>query len=92
MKIHVDGMTNRCPSDDPRVGNVYAVKGGSGMRDKAMMILIARTEDSSALMLVIAKDGKPKGVTQYSLSYLEERCPIAFVDGLEDLELTMRSL
>jgi hypothetical protein len=92
MKINVDGLTNCCPGDEPRVGNVYAVKGGNGMKEGAMMVLIAITDNSAGLMLVITKAGKPKGITQYGIGYLEERCPIAFVDGLDDLELTMRSI
>jgi len=86
--------------DEPRVGNVYPVRGARGLRDGKMMILLAITESNprnccssaTALMLVITKEGKPSGVTQYGLHYIQELSPIAFVDGLDDLSLIMRSL
>jgi hypothetical protein len=86
MKIHVNS-----PGDTPRVGNVYPAHGEWA---DEMMVLIAITggKVNIALMLVIAEDGRPTRVTQFPLGYMEGWRPIAFVDGLEDLELTMRSL
>jgi hypothetical protein len=62
-----------------------------------MMVLLHITEaekyeSEKALLLVITKEGVPCGVTQYSLSYLEDKCPIAFVEGIANIDLTMVSL
>jgi hypothetical protein len=61
------------------------------------MVLIAITEareyyGQSALMLVIDKHGAPQGVTHYTLQYITDQTPIAFCDGVEDAEWTIRSL
>lgn len=85
------------PLDPVRVGNVYPVRGGRGLREKNMQILIAMSEPKqyegvSCMFLVVSKEGKPVGVNRYALHYVEELTPIAFVDGLEDMTLTMRSL
>ena len=85
------------PLDPVRVGNVYPVKGGRGLRDKNMQILIAMSEPTqyggiSCFFLVVSKDGKPVGVNRYALHYVEDLTPIAFVDGLEEMTLIMRSL
>lgn len=90
------------PSGCARVGNVYPVKGGRGLRHGHMMVLIAVTKANdcqcrdhraeTGLMLTIDKDGNPVGVTQYGMHYLDEQSPIAFVEGLDNIELTMRSL
>jgi hypothetical protein len=86
------------PYEPARVGNVYPVRGGRGLRDGNMMILIATTnpkdtwQGSSGLMLIINKQGEPTGVSSYGMGRVEELQPIAFVDGIEDLVLTMRSL
>lgn len=42
MRVHIE-TANTLPSEPPRVGNVYAVKGGRGLREKHMNILIAIT-------------------------------------------------
>jgi hypothetical protein len=96
MKIDIQ-INEFSPSDPVRVGNVYPIKGGRGIREKHMQILIAMSEAREyhgihCLMLVVTKEGKPIGVNDYALHYVEELQPIAFVDGLEDMTLVMRSL
>lgn len=85
------------PFDSPRVGNVYPIKGGRGLKYGHLQILMAITEPreyhgQAALMLVVTKEGKPVGVNSYGLSYIEELCPIAFCEGLDELTLVIRSL
>jgi len=89
MKINVAELPT---FSQPVVGNVYAISGGYGRRAGHSMILLAVTAQQSALMLVIDKDGNPVGVTSYGIHAIEERAPIAFVRGLEDLNLTMEPL
>ena len=97
MKIDIQ-TTELGPYDAPRVGNVYPIKGGRGLQRGHLQVLIAITKDdypyreAMALMLVITKNGEPKGVNSYAMHYIEELCPIAFVEGLEELTLIMRSL
>lgn len=74
------------------VGNVYAISGGHGRKAGHSMVLLAITQQQSCLMLVIDKDGNPVGVTSYGLHAIEERAPIAFVPGLDDLAFDMQPI
>ena len=76
----------------PVVGNVYPISGGYGRKAGHAMVLIAITEKQSALLLVIDKEGNPVGVTSYGLHAIEERAPVAFVDGLSEMTFDMRPL
>lgn len=97
MRINVE-VGEYGPCEPARVGNVYPIKGGRGLRYGHMQVLIAITEPReqwqgpAGLMLVITKEGKPVGVNSYGMHYIEDLQPIAFVEGLEDMALTMRSL
>lgn len=89
MKINVTDLPT---FSQPVVGNVYSINGGYGRKAGHAMVLLAITEKQSALMLVIDKDGNPVGVTSYGLHYVEERAPIAFVRGLDEMTFQMESL
>ncbi len=96
MKIDIQ-TTEIGHNAETKVGNVYAVKGGRGLRYGHMQVLIAITPNreyygQSGLMLVINKQGEPVGVNSYGMHYIEELCPIAFVEGIDELTLRMRSL
>lgn len=84
--------------DEVRVGNVYPVGGGYGRRAGHLMVLFAIAEPAnqyngpSALLVVIDKHGKPRGVTSYGLSAIEDRSPIAFCEGIDGLSFEIRSL
>ena len=96
MKIDIQ-TTEFGPYDAPRVGNVYPVKGGRGMKNGHLQVLIAITKPHeyrgiNGLLLVITKEGEPVGVNSYGMHYIEELCPVAFVEGLDELTLVMRSI
>lgn len=99
MKIEIDSSI-AVPCSPTRVGNVYPVRGGKGSRYGHMHVVIAITDadddrdfrGTMVLMLVVSKNGKPVGVNSYGLHYVDDLQPIAFVDGIEDLTLLMRSL
>lgn len=97
MKIDVQ-VGDFGPYDPARIGNVYPIRGGRGLRDGHMQVLLAVTTPKeswhgpAALMLVIDKAGNPVGVNSYGLHAVENWQPIAFVDGLDQMNLTMRSL
>ena len=77
----------------PEIGNVYSINGGYGRKAGHAMVLIALTKKKqSCLFMVIDKDGDPVGVTSYGLHAIEERSPIAFVPGIDDLVFTMEAL
>lgn len=89
MKINVADLPT---FSQPVIGNVYGCSGGYGRKAGHAMVLIAVTERQSALMLVIDKDGNPVGVTSYGLHAIEERAPIAFVRGLDEMVFQMEPL
>ena len=100
MKITITAGAT-LPSEEARIGNVYAVRGGRGSRLKHMMILFAITpppdskydcRGQSGLMLCVDKEGNAVGVTQYAMHYIDDLSPIAFVDGFEEINLIMRSI
>lgn len=96
MKINIE-VGNFGPYDPARVGNVYPIKGGRGLRDGHMQVLIAITKPheyrgTAGLMIVVNKEGEPVGVNSYGMHYIEDLQPIAFVEGLDEMMLTMRSL
>ena len=97
MKINIEVGT----VEDPmcaRVGNVYPVRGGRGARDGHMQVIVAITEPVSciygpmAVVLIVNKDGDIVGANSLSVSSMNDKQPIAFVDGIEDIVLAMRSL
>ena len=89
MKINVSELPT---FSQPVVGNVYGCNGGYGRKAGHAMVLLAVTQSGNALMLVIDKDGQPIGVTSYGVHAIEERAPIAFVRGLDEINLTMEPL
>lgn len=96
MQVHIE-VDNLCSEEPVRAGNVYPVRGGRGASLGYMQILLAITEPSrchseSCLFLVVDRNGKPVGVNKYSISYAQDLAPVAFVDGLDTLDLVMRSL
>lgn len=88
---------NSCPTYELKVGNVYPVRGGRSASLGYMQIILAITESEKcscgmALMLIVDREGKPKNCDAYSARYFEDKMPIGFCDGLEDIDLTIRSL
>lgn len=96
MRINVEGGVLP-PSYSPRVGNVYPARGGKAGSRGWLYVLIAMTEPDrlfgvTCLFLTVTREGSPVGVTQYGLHHVETMEPVALVEGLEDLDLTMRTI
>lgn len=97
MRIHIE-TSNTLPDNEPIVGNVYAVKGGRGMARGNMNVLVAiykpqeAYQGDTAVMLTITKEGVICGSTTYAMHYVRDLSPIAFVEGLDQIDLVMRSL
>jgi hypothetical protein len=97
MMDFISNLSEFAPKEPVRVGNVYPVKGGRGLKQRHMQILLAITDGSewqgrSCLFLVVSKEGKPVGVNHYGLHYVEDLMPVGFVAGLEDMTLEITSL
>ncbi len=92
MRIHVE--LDNIPKDvsEVQIGNVYQVRGGKGSKYGYMNVIIAITEERMCACLTIDKTGNIVGASNYAQHYYEEKMPIAFVDGLNDIDLTLRSL
>lgn len=99
MRIDI-ALSEGSPLFDLRVGNVYAVRGGRGASVGNMMVVVAITDThdrgtptgANAVYLTISREGEVISGGHYSPHYLEDKPPIAYVEGIEDLTLAMRSL
>lgn len=89
MRINI---TERPTFSQPVVGNVYSVNGGYGRKAGHAMVLFAITAKHVALLMIIDNAGDIIGVTSYGIHYFEERVPIAFVPGLDDLVFNMEAI
>lgn len=96
MRVKIE---TELPIDTVRVGNVYQVRGGYGAKAGHVMVIVGLFEGEishcyrrTASCLILSKEGEIVGATSYGIHYFEEKAPIAFIDGLEEMELVMRSL
>jgi hypothetical protein len=97
--VKIDIQTD-VPINDgcPKIGNVYPVRGGRAMRYGCVYVVVAIRQPMddydgcSVICLMVNRDGAIVGSANYAMQYFAEKAPIAFVDGLEELHLTMRSL
>lgn len=92
MRIHIELSPETRNLQEVNIGNVYAHRGGRGMKFGHMHVIMGISEDRMCACLTVDKAGFIIGGTSYCLSYFEDKLPIAFVDGLNDIDLTMRSL
>lgn len=78
-------------TQEPVIGNVYAVRGGAGARKGHMQVIVAMTE-TGCVLLTIDKDGTVISASCYGRHYIAEKMPIAFCPGIEDLSFEVRSI
>jgi len=82
----------------PKIGHVYPVRGGRAMRYGCVYVVIAIRppiddyDACSVICLMVNRDGAIVGSANYAQQYFAEKAPIAIVEGIDDLHLTMRSL
>lgn len=99
MQIDI-ALSPDTPAFDLRVGNVYPVRGGRGASLGHMFVVVAITElkdrfgpsGTVAVYIVVNREGEIISGGHYASHYLEDKAPIAFVEGLDILTLPMRSL
>jgi hypothetical protein len=83
MKFNIEKEIRDC-IQQPVVGNVYSVRGGSGAKHGYMCIIISIT-DTNVTTLTVSKDGEIMSGSTYGLHYFYDKCPIAYCRGLEEL-------
>jgi len=76
---------------EPVIGNVYNVRGGSGAR-KGYMFVIISIVGTTATTVTINKSGEIVGGGNYGLHYFEDKCPMAFCKGLEELAFSLETI
>ena len=75
----------------PNIGNVYNVRGGTGAKYGHMMVIVSVTNEMCTV-LSITKDGEIVTGSNYGSHYFDDKCPIAYCAGLEDLNFEIQSL
>jgi hypothetical protein len=78
-------------TQEPVVGNVYPVRGGTGAKKGYMQIVVAMTE-TGCILLTIDSDGNVVSGSSYGRHYIAEKTPIAFCPGIEELSFEVRSI
>lgn len=91
MKVKID-LARPLPKAY-EVGNVYRCRGGRALRDGNYWVLLAYDDQRrSCVLLMVDTEGNIVGADTRALHCIEDQVPIAYVEGLEDLELIMRSV
>ena len=72
----------------PIVGNVYNVRGGGGAKHGHMMVIVS-VVNSMVTVLTFTKDGDIVSGSNYGLHYFEDKCPLAYCAGLEELSFNV---
>lgn len=79
------------PVNELLVGNVYNVRGGRGARVGHMHVIVSLTE-TGVVTLTVDKVGEVVGAGCYARHYFEEKTPMAYAHGLEELQFDIKSL
>ena len=87
MRFNIETELSEC-TQSPVIGNVYNVCGGRGARHGHMMVIISIV-DSMVTTVTVNKSGDIISGRNYGLRYFEDKCPMAYVSGLEDLNFKM---
>ena len=96
-RIETDEPLVALPED--MVGNVYQVRGGRGARLGHMHVIVAAYRynecscvDEGFATLTLDREGSIVGANTYARHYFLDKLPIAKCDGIEQVELVVRSL
>lgn len=99
MKIDVQTEMPLSATREDMIGNVYPVRGGFGARNGHMHVIIAATEKVKGCCqyggyttITVDCDGDIVGGNHYAFHYFDGKVPMARVDGLEDINLVLRSI
>ena len=96
-RIETDEPLVALPED--MVGNVYQVRGGRGARLGHMHVIVSAYRynecscvDEGFATLTLDRAGQIVGANTYARHYFIDKVPIAKCDGIEEIELVVRSL
>lgn len=96
-RIETDEPLVSLPED--MVGNVYQVRGGKGARLGHMHVIVSaycygeRWDGGQGFAtLTIDREGRIVGGNSYAQHYFIDKAPIAKCDGIDEVELVVRSL
>lgn len=99
MRVDIQTDFPLAQTREQMIGNVYPVRGGFGARNGHMHIIIAATEKVKGCCqyggyttITVDSDGDIVGANNYAFHYFDEKVPMARCDGIEGVELTLRSL
>lgn len=93
MKFNIETRDGKPFIGPPAVGDVYPIRGGRGLRYGYQFIVMGIHEQQRmAYSLTINRDGEIVGVHSVGLHILEEMVPVGRVEGLEQLEFTVRGI
>ena len=99
MKIDIQTTVPLPQSSEDMVGNVYPIRGGFGARNGHMHVIIAAYDKvqggcryTGYCTVSVDCDGDIVGANSYAQHYFDGRVPMARVDGLDELQLVMRSI
>jgi len=90
MRFNITGQLKEI-TQEPVVGNVYSVRGGAGARLGHMQVVVSLT-DTGCVMLTVDKEGNVVGASCYGKHYIQEKVPMAYCDGIENLSFDIRSI
>lgn len=90
MKFNIAENLKECLKE-PVVGNVYNVRGGSGAKHGYMMVIVAIV-GTTVTVLTITKAGEIVSGSNYRLHYFEDKCPIAYCAGLDQLAFDITTI
>lgn len=99
MKIDIQTNIPMPQSREDMVGNVYPIRGGFGARNGHMHVIVSYYSKTQGCCkyegyatVTVDCDGDIIGASAYACHYFDNKVPMAHVDGIEDLQLTMRSI
>jgi len=99
MKINIQTDEPLVGLAEDLVGNVYQVRGGKGARLGHLHIIVAHYSygegfcaQSGHVTLTVDREGNIVGGNSYASHYFLDKAPIAKCEGIEEIQLTVRSL
>lgn len=99
MKVRIETDEPLVSLPEDMVGNVYQVRGGKGARLGHMHVIVAaysygdRWDTGQGFAtLTVDREGCIVGANSYAQHYFIEKAPIAKCDGIDEIELVVRSL
>lgn len=99
MKVSIETDTPLAPCPEDMVGNVYQVRGGTGARHGHVHVIISAYDKKIGcyhhqgyVTITVDRDGDIVGGNSYAQHYFNDKVPIARCDGLESVQLVVRSL